>query len=190
MKEVFRIRTVGELRTFRTQRIRRRNSVRGPVTIGSSLSLGANVIVWAPRSLVIGDDVHIGAGSTVQVDGTIGNGTMIANAVGIVGRLDHDFRAQGIHVRRSPWVGDEPERLSQPVDIGRDVWVGYGAIVLSGCVIGDSAVVAAGAVVTGDVPANAIFAGCPAREVGRRFADPEEHWRRLDEVERTEALRP
>jgi|GEM_PF-1483934 len=178
--------TLDELRFRRVQRLRRRNSIRGPVKIGSNLSLGANVKIWAPNSLKIANDVHIGAGSTVEVDGSIGYGTLIANSVGIVGRRDHDFRAIGVHIRKAPWVGDQPERLSNPVCIGRDVWIGYGAIVLSGLTIGDSAVISAGAVVTTDVRANTVVAGCPAREVGTRFEDPILHWKRLDEIEEAE----
>ncbi|MCJ8144317.1 chloramphenicol acetyltransferase [Ancylobacter sp. A5.8] len=70
---------------------------------------------------------------------------------------------------------DEPDffgwRRAQPVIIGHDVWIGHGAIVLPGRHIGDGAVVAAGAVVTKDVPAYAIVAGVPARVVRMRFPD-------------------
>lgn len=47
--------------------------------------------------------------------------------------------------------------------IGRDVWIGGGAIILPGITIGDEAVVGAGSVVTRDVPAGAIVRGNPAR---------------------------
>jgi len=54
------------------------------------------------------------------------------------------------------------------VTIGDHVWIGYRAIVLPGTAIGDGAVVAAGAVVTRDVPPYAIVAGNPARQIGER----------------------
>ena len=60
-------------------------------------------------------------------------------------------------------------RRSQPVDIGHDVWIGHGAIVLPGRKIGTGAVVAAGSVVSKDVPDYCIVAGVPARLVRRRF---------------------
>ena len=52
-----------------------------------------------------------------------------------------------------------------PIVVGRNVWVGAGATVLQGVTIGDDAVVAAGAVVTGDVPPAVLVAGVPARPV-------------------------
>jgi len=57
------------------------------------------------------------------------------------------------------------------VVIGDRVWIGYRAIVMPGITIGDGAVIAAGAVVTRDVPPHAIVAGNPAREIGARPKD-------------------
>lgn len=53
--------------------------------------------------------------------------------------------------------------IRQPVKIGRNVWIGAGAMVLGGVTVGDNAIIAAGAVVTRDVPANAIVGGVPAK---------------------------
>lgn len=128
-------------------------------------------MLWAPRSLKIGNDVYIGKHSTIEVDGVIGDSVLIANAVGVVGRRDHDAREVGTDVRHSRWVGDAPDELSDPVSIGSDVWIGYGAIILSGVNIGDHCIVGAGAVVTSDIPANSIAVGQPARVVGERFAE-------------------
>lgn len=55
------------------------------------------------------------------------------------------------------------------VTVGSDVWLGDGALILSGVTIGDGAVVAARAVVTRDVPAYGIVGGNPARAIGARF---------------------
>ena len=60
------------------------------------------------------------------------------------------------------------QEYGRPVDIGSDVWIGGGAIVLPGVRIGDGAIVAAGAVVTRDVADMAIVAGIPARRIGER----------------------
>jgi phosphonate metabolism protein (transferase hexapeptide repeat family) len=60
-------------------------------------------------------------------------------------------------------------RREHSVEIGNDVWIGHGAIVLPGVSIGDGAVVAAGAVVTRSVAPYAIVAGVPARPLRDRF---------------------
>jgi phosphonate metabolism protein (transferase hexapeptide repeat family) len=83
-----------------------------------------------------------------------------------------------------PTENDEDEffawRRGHHVHIGPDVWIGHGAVVLPGRSIGTGAVVAAGAIVTKDVPAYTIVAGNPARPVKRRF--PEEIAGRLAEL--------
>jgi maltose O-acetyltransferase len=53
--------------------------------------------------------------------------------------------------------------LGRPVDIGRNVWIGGGAIILPGIRVGDDAVIGAGSVVTKDVPAGVTVRGNPAR---------------------------
>ena len=62
-------------------------------------------------------------------------------------------------------------RRSYRVEIGHDVWIGHGAIVLPGRSIGTGAVVAAGAIVTKDVPDYVVVAGNPARAIKRRFPE-------------------
>jgi acetyltransferase-like isoleucine patch superfamily enzyme len=154
-------------------RLNRRFALRENVRLGRNVHIGIGSSLWAPRELVVGDDVYIGNGCTIEVDGTIGDDVLIANAVGIVGRFDHAVRQVGTPVRRADWVGDHPERLSRPVAVGDDVWIGYGAVVLSGLAVGRGAVVAAGSVVASDVAPYDIVAGNPARPIGRRFADDE-----------------
>jgi phosphonate metabolism protein (transferase hexapeptide repeat family) len=74
-----------------------------------------------------------------------------------------------------PGESDEAEffawRRHHHVEIGNDVWIGHGAIILPGRKIGTGAVVAAGAIVTKDVGAYSIVAGNPARPIRQRFAD-------------------
>lgn len=60
-------------------------------------------------------------------------------------------------------------RQARRVEIGNDVWIGHGAVIMPGVTIGDGAVVGANAVVTGPVGAYEIVAGVPARRLRRRF---------------------
>jgi acetyltransferase-like isoleucine patch superfamily enzyme len=156
------------------QLVYRRYAVRANVTLGRRVHLGLGTVLWAPNALRVGDDVYVGKGCTIECDGRIGNGVLIANRVGIVGRKDHDMHALGVSIRRAPWVGDSDGPRNDPVEIGDDVWIGYGAIVLSGVTVGRGAVVASGAVVTKDVEPYAIVAGNPARAVGSRFSEDEQ----------------
>ena len=65
--------------------------------------------------------------------------------------------------------GFRDERRDARVEIGHDVWIGHGAIVMPGVKIGHGAIVAAGAVVTKDVAAYEIVAGIPAKRLRWRF---------------------
>ncbi len=75
-----------------------------------------------------------------------------------------------------------PRRRLEPSVIGSNVYMGRGAIVLSGVSVGDNCIIGAGAVVTRDMPPNAIVAGNPARIVGQR--DPDEVTQFVADMER------
>lgn len=143
---------------------------------GIDLHLGSGVRLWAPSSLVIGNHVYLGKEVSIECNAEIGDFCLIANRVAFIGRNDHDFRAVGFPIRFSPWIGSRrfsaPEEIGSVV-IGNDVWVGYGAILLTGIRVGRGAVVAAGAVVTKDVSPYSIVGGSPARVLGARFRDEE-----------------
>jgi acetyltransferase-like isoleucine patch superfamily enzyme len=70
-----------------------------------------------------------------------------------------------LRIRRGlPGAGSDGYPFSKgDIQVGSDVWIGYGALVLSGVTIGDGAIVAARSVVSADVPPFAIVAGTPAR---------------------------
>lgn len=68
------------------------------------------------------------------------------------------------------WVQEHVYKPEINVEIGNDVWIGYGAMIPNNIKVGDGAIVAAGAVVTKDVPAYAIVGGIPARVIKYRFS--------------------
>ena len=157
------------------QYIHRLYSVKSGVHVGKRVHIGLWTACWAPDELIIEDDVYIGNMCTLQTNGRIGRYTMIANNVGIIGKLDHNFREIGKPIRYASWIGDRGlnDVIESSVDIGEDVWIGYGAIVLSGVTIGRGAIVAAGSVVTKDVLPYTIVAGSPAKAMGNRFSPTE-----------------
>jgi acetyltransferase-like isoleucine patch superfamily enzyme len=116
-------------------------------------------------SLVLGERVFINTGATVVANHSIvvGDGCLIGDLVAI---FDSDHHAM------------EPSRpiRSAPVRLGTNVWVGRSATILPGVTIGDHAVIAAGSVVTDDVPARTLMAGVPARPI--RTLDIPDGWRR------------
>jgi len=84
---------------------------------------------------------------------TIGDLTQIGPGVQILA-ADHP---------RDPVVRAQMLEFGRPVTIGRNVWIGGGAIILPGVTVGDDALIGAGSVVTRDVPAGATVVGNPAR---------------------------
>lgn len=141
---------------------------------GRDLHVGTRTRLWAPHHLIIGNGVYIGKEAHIECNCTIGDYCLIANRVAFVGKNDHDFKKTGYPVRFAPWVGSRkmisPEREKE-VTVGPDVWIGFGTIVLTGVTIGRGAVIAAGAVVTRDIPDYSVAAGNPARVIGSRFSD-------------------
>lgn len=83
---------------------------------------------------------------------TIGKGAAIADGVIIRDSDDHEIQREGY-------------RKVEPINIGEHVWIGQRATILKGVTIGDNAIIAAGSVVTRDVPANTLVGGVPARVI-------------------------
>lgn len=151
-------------------------SCRSIESAGLDLHIGARARMWAPVGIRIGDHVYIGKDVHIECNADIGDYALIANRVAFVGRLDHDYHTVGIPVRFSPWVGSDRSdagRTRNQVIVEDDVWVGFGAILLSGVRVGRGAIVASGAVVVKDVAPYTIVGGNPAREIGRRFSGDE-----------------
>ncbi|TFD49815.1 glycosyltransferase [Cryobacterium frigoriphilum] len=162
-----------------------RLAVGANVTVGQSLRVGRGAIVSAPHDLRIGDWVSIGPRSIVEADGSIGDFALIGKSVQIMGRDDHAIDEIGTPFIFSTWAGDRPATPRDRVTIGRDVWIGGGAVVMGGVTVGEGAIVGAASVVTRDVEPFTIVVGNPARLIRRRFAgsaDEVAHSRGLDEL--------
>lgn len=127
-------------------------------------AVGEGAIIRPPFHCDYGFNIHLGADvflnfncvilDVVQVH--IGDRTQIGPGVQILA-ADHP---------RDPAERATSLESGRPVRIGRNVWIGAGAIVLPGVSIGDDALVGAGSVVTRDVPARATVVGNPARVRG------------------------
>jgi acetyltransferase-like isoleucine patch superfamily enzyme len=141
---------------------------------GDNLHLGARTRIWAPGRVTIGNHVYVGKDVHIEANCEIGDYCLIANRVAIIGRHDHDFTEIGFPVRYAPWIGSHrfPSSFAEEkAVIESDVWLGYGATVLTGVVIGRGSIVAAGSVVTKDIAPYSIAAGVPARVIGQRFSN-------------------
>ncbi|MFF6974357.1 MULTISPECIES: acyltransferase [Streptomyces] len=118
--------------------------------------------------LSLGDGVVLGRGSHIVADArvTVGRETFCGPYVYITS-TNHSYDDPDLPVGKQ-WP------RSAPVTIGPGCWLGTGAVVLPGARLGRNVVVAAGAVVRGEVPDHAVVAGAPARTV--RSWDPERGW--------------
>ena len=122
-------------------------------------SVDENFGLFPPFSTDCGKNIHVGknafinSGCRFQDQGGIfiGDGVLIGHNV-VLATLNHDIDPQ----KRS-------DMFPAPIRIGNNVWIGAQATVLPGVTIDDGAIIAAGAVVSRDVPANVIVGGVPAK---------------------------
>ena len=105
------------------------------------------------KNIKLGKGVFINEGCCFQDQGgiEIGDNALIGQQV-VIATLNHDLAPD-----------KRANMIPAPVKIGNNVWIGAHATILAGVTIGDNAVVAAGAVVTKDVPANVVVGGVPAK---------------------------
>jgi acetyltransferase-like isoleucine patch superfamily enzyme len=105
------------------------------------------------KNITVGDHVFINTGCKFQDQGgiVIGDDTFIGHNT-VLATLDHDINPEKRHLL-----------YPAPINIGKKVWIGANVVITKGVTIGDNSVIAAGAVVTHDIPANVIAAGVPAK---------------------------
>lgn len=114
------------------------------------------------KNITVGKNVFINACCHFQDQGgiTLGDNCLVGHNV-VFATLNHGFAPE-----------ERQSMLPAPIVVGRNVWIGSNSTILQGVTIGDNSIIAAGSVVTKDVPANAIVAGVPARFI--RSISPEE----------------
>ncbi len=122
----------------------------GRVEIGTKTVIGQECTISAYKRVRIGEQCVI-ADRAMFIDFDHG-----------VVEVERPIRTQGIYKR--------------DVEVGSNVWIGYGACILRGVSVGDNAIVGTNSVVTRDVPANAVVAGIPARVIRMREAPQELRW--------------
>ena len=123
--------------------------------VGKNLRIETPFYTDFGKNITIGDNVFINAGCKFQDQGGIyiGDETFMGHNV-VLATLDHDI---------------DPEKRYMlhpaPIRIGKRVWIGSNVVITKGVTIGDNSVIAAGAVVTKDIPANVVAGGVPARVI-------------------------
>jgi acetyltransferase-like isoleucine patch superfamily enzyme len=122
----------------------------GEVVLGPKTVLGQECTISAYRRVRIGEQCVV-ADRAMFIDFDHG-----------VVDVERPIRVQGIYKRE--------------VEVGSNVWVGYGACLLRGVHVGDNAVVGTNSVLTKDIPANAVVGGVPARLLRMRKAPRELRW--------------
>jgi UDP-2-acetamido-3-amino-2,3-dideoxy-glucuronate N-acetyltransferase len=152
--------------------------------IAQTVRLGRGVVIHHPDLVnlygcQLGDDTRVGAFVEIQKNATIGARCKISS---------HTFICEGVEIEDEVFVGHgvmfindpyprattagtlqtEADWKVIPTRVRKGASIGSGAVIMCGVTIGERALVGAGAVVTHDVPADAIVAGVPARLHGRR----------------------
>ena len=153
------------LQKWRRWRVPATVSFAGPVALqegisfrgGELIQIGPNAVIF--RRTELHSPLTIGANCFINHDVVVRAGCAIGNNVAIGPRafLSTDHHDIGPSTYRAGRI----ER--KPITIGDGVWIGANALILPGLTIGAGSVVAAGAVVTRDVPPNTLVAGVPAR---------------------------
>ncbi len=124
--------------------------------VGKRCLIRSGVVVNRPENFFIGSDSGLGTGSLISCEGQVKLGSRVLMGADVI-----------IYTSNHVWSVENGTYFGQgldvkPVTIGDDVWLGARSVILPGVAIGDGATIAAGAVVTKDVPPLAVVGGVPA----------------------------
>ncbi len=161
------------------------------IEIGADVQIGAGSWLsvvdehlgrrYSPR-LVIGDGVSLGPGIVIACMGSVEIGDRVLTASRVfIGDTYHEYRGPNTAVI------DQPMAEPDPVQIGAGAFLGIASIILPGVTVGERAYVAAGAVVTADVPSCTLVAGNPARII-KRWDAGRQSWIGVSASERDPAI--
>jgi acetyltransferase-like isoleucine patch superfamily enzyme len=152
-----------------TARIRNALGDSNQIIIGANSHIRGELMIFAHGGrIAVGEWCYIGVGTRIWSGASIdiGNRVLISHSVNIFDNLTHPIRAADRHTQaKQIFTTGHPSDISlddRPVGIGDDAWIGACAIIMRGVNVGQGGIVAAGAVVTKDVPAFSIVAGNPA----------------------------
>lgn len=143
----------------------------GHLSIGDHFLLDGTLEVYEHGQLRIGHHSFVGRSRIYAAHSiSIGNYVLISDQCAV---MDSDLHPLKASLRREVAnrfsMGQFPDVYSQtsgaPVEIGDHVWVGFGVVILKGVRIGQGAILAAGSVITKDIPAWSVAAGNPARVI-------------------------
>lgn len=129
------------------------------VECGRDVDLGRHISF--SRHVSLGDKSSIGDNAYIVGEVHIGKNVMMAPNCALIAS-NHVYRDISVpmNLQGSTFA---------PINIGNDVWIGYGVIITAGVNIGDGAIIAAGSVVTKDVEKYAIVGGIPAKKIKSRI---------------------
>ena len=156
-------------------------------SIGRGCNLGKLELPRCPRDIWLGEEVSLDRGVVLLATGPCrGAARILVHDRCYINRYTIIDASERVEIGKDCMIGPhcyitdhdhgtqrdvsvaEQALVARPTVIGSDVWIGAGATILKGVSIGDKAIVAAGAVVTRDVPPQSIVAGVPARQIATR----------------------
>lgn len=152
-----------------TARIRNAWGDSSQIVIGANSHVRGELMIFAHGGRIsVGEWCYVGVGTRIWSGASIeiGNRVLISHSVNIFDNLTHPIRASERHAQaRKIFTVGHPSNIrldDKPIKISDDAWIGACAIIMRGVTVGQGGIVAAGAVVTKDVPAYSIVAGNPA----------------------------